>query len=325
MNLNDAYATLELQNTATPEEAAKQFKKLARTWHPDVNKAPEAEATFKKINEAYECVKNGKGNEREYMDFNNESPFNPFAGSPFGNPFGNPFQQQRRIDATNIEIDVSISFKESALGCKQEVKYTRNIKCNECKGTGAINVNNGCDKCGGQGRFVSQQHGMTIMNICNKCHGRNNSVNCPACKGKCAEPSDISSVIALPAGIVDGNILRIQGKGNFAGAGIMGMESYTDVFCHIRVAQEEGLKIEGDNVVSSLDISLLEALQGTKKTVKTIFGDKEISIPDQSRHKDEVLIPNCGVNGTNDQRVILNVSYPQKLDEVIQALIHVKE
>ena len=321
MNLHDAYETLELQDTATPEEAAKQFRKLAKAWHPDVNKAPEAEAQFKKINEAYECVKNGTGNEREYMDVGD----NPFAGSPFGFPFGNPFQQQKRIDATNIEIDISISFKESVLGCKKDVSYARNIKCNECKGIGTITVNNGCDKCGGKGRFITQQHGMTVMNICNKCHGRNNSVNCPACKGKCAESSSISSVIALPAGIVDGNILRIQGKGNFAGSMMMGIDSYTDVFCHIHVTQEEGLKIEGDNVMSGLDISLLEALQGTKKIVKTIFGDKEISIPEQSRHKDEVLIPNCGVGENNDQRVILSVHYPERLDDVIQALIRAKE
>src|SRR5579863_7153225 len=99
MNLKEAYNTLDLPEGSTPEEAKKQYRKLSKEFHPDVNKSPDAEAKIKKINEAYECVKNGKGNDREEMR----------------NPF---YRQQKIVQVDNIEVHLDIDFKESVLGCK---------------------------------------------------------------------------------------------------------------------------------------------------------------------------------------------------------------
>ena len=316
MKLSESYKILELPETATQDETKKQFKKLAAQFHPDVNKASDAEAKFKKINEAYECVKAGKGNEREDTGFNYDN-INPFGG------FVN-FQQQNVLQADHIETHLSISFKESVLGCKKEVKYKRNIKCNDCKGSGNLSINNGCKKCDGKGKFISQQRGMIIMNVCDMCHGKNNVVSCPSCKGDCFKQSDISLSRTVPPGLIDGNILRIQNKGNFAGSIMMGLgDSYSDLFCHIHVTTEDGLHIEGNNVISTLNISLLEALQGTTHKVKTIFGDKEVIVNPKSKHRDEIVISNCGVGGNYDQKVILNINYPENIDKLINILIEV--
>jgi DnaJ-class molecular chaperone len=88
----------------------------------------------------------------------------------------------------------------------------------------------------------------------------------------------------------------------------------------VRVTPEPGLRLDGINVVSDLEISLLDALRGCKKTVNTIQGDKEIEIQPQSRHKDEVVIPHLGVNGAGNQRVILDVKYPSNVGNLIDVL-----
>jgi molecular chaperone DnaJ len=324
MRLDEAYKLLELSEDATPDDAKKQFRKMAATLHPDVNKAPDAEEKFKQINEAYECVKNGRGSDREGQISYDDVPFDPFfGGNPFGgSPFGNMQQHQNVIQTENIEVHIPISFKESVLGCKKEVKYKRNAKCNECKGTGNITKNNGCQKCGGKGRFIQQQRGMVIMQVCDACHGRTNSNPCSVCSGKCYMQADISLSVTVPPGIIDGNILRIQGKGNFAGPTMFG-DGFTDLFCHMHVTQEEGLHIEGNNVVSTLNISLLEALRGSTHSIKTIFGNRQVTVSPQTKHRDEILVPGCGVGGRNPQRVIINIDYPKNLDKLINALSEV--
>jgi DnaJ-class molecular chaperone len=130
--------------------------------------------------------------------------------------------------------------------------------------------------------------------------------------------------VSVPAGVVNGNILRLQHMGNYAGTvmGIMGiMDQYTDAFCHIKVKPMEGLSIEGKSVVTTVEIPLLEALQGCNRTVKTIFGEKEIMIPALSRNRDEVIIPHLGVGGTGDQRIILDVQYPSNTTKLIGVLV----
>jgi len=305
VRLSEAYKLLELSEGATPEEAKKQYRKLSKAWHPDINKAPEAESKFKLINEAYQCVQNGKGNERE-----DRIP-------------SNPFYRQQTIQLENVELNTTISFKEAVLGCKKDLKYSRKAKCPACEGSGETQINNGCAKCGGKGRSTISQGGMVFISVCSACQGRTSTEDCKTCQAEGSVQTDVSINVSIPAGILDGNVLRLQGMGNYAGS-VMGiMDQYTDAFCHIAVISEPGLSIEGKNVVSSLNLSLLEVLTGCKKEVKTIDGVKEVIIPERSRHNEEVLIPKLGVAGVGDQKVILNVEYPNNIDKLIQSLTEV--
>jgi molecular chaperone DnaJ len=305
MNLKEAYATLELAEGASPEEAKKKYRKLTKTFHPDINKESGAEDKFKKINEAYECVKNGKGNDPEPIT-NNRGPFHPRA---------------QVIQLENIELKMTIDFKESVLGCKKEVKYSRKAKCSTCDGIGELRINNGCTVCGGKGKVTAQQRGMVFISTCPKCQGQSSTKPCHTCKGNATLQADVSVHVSVPAGVCDGNTLRLQNMGNYAGS-IMGfMEQYTDAFCHITVLQEEGLSIEGKSVILTLVLPLIDALRGCTRTVKTILGEKEIEIKPQSRNRDEVIIPHLGVAGVGDQRVILDVQYPQNTDKLIGVLV----
>src|ERR1035438_4603022 len=137
MNKEQAYKTLELSTNATETEAKKAFKKLAAKYHPDTNKDPTAESKFKEINAAYQYIQNPTP-ERESAYHNPHNPFNPFG------------QQRQVVQLENVELNVTISFKESVLGCSKEVKYARKAKCQVCEGSGQIRINNGCTKCGGK-------------------------------------------------------------------------------------------------------------------------------------------------------------------------------
>jgi molecular chaperone DnaJ len=306
MKLKEAYAILEIPESSTPEEAKKQYKKLTKEFHPDINKSPDAEAKFKKINEAYECVKSGKGNERD------REP--PPGWSPF-------VRQQHVVKLENVDTHLTIDFKESVLGCKKEIKYSRKSKCSECDGAGEVHIHNGCTKCGGRGQVTIMQRGMMIVSTCPQCHGQDNTEDCKSCKAAGSILTDVSVHISVPAGVLNGNTLRLQGMGNYAGT-VMGiMDQYTDAFCHVTVTPEEGLRIEGRSVISILTLPLLEAIRGCQQSVKTIYGLRNIQVPPQSRNRDEVIIPHCGVGGTGEQKVVLDVQYPKNTDRLIGVLL----
>lgn len=304
MNLKEAYSILELPQTATPEEAKKRYRELTKKYHPDVNKESGAEDKFKKINEAYQVVSSGKSTDQDnlYWQARNQ---NPFGGAV--------------VVAENIDLHTTLSFKESVLGCKKEIKYTRKTKCRDCSGQGEIPQNNGCDKCGGIGQIRGQRGNMIFSQTCPKCYGKVPVSSCSTCNATGVVTGEASISVSVPGGVQTGNVLRIGGMGNFAGS-FGPFEQHTDIHLHLTVTPEKGLRIDGNCVISELQISLLEALRGCNKTVKTIMGEKEVTIKPKTRNKDEIIIPSLGVNGTGDHKVVLDVYYPESVDRLIDAL-----
>lgn len=308
MNLKEAYTILEVPQDASPEDAKKKYRELTKKYHPDVNKEPGNEDRFKKINEAYKVVSTGESTDREAPQQWTGSPFHPFVQ-----------QQQQRI-VTTIELHTTISFKDSILGCKKDLKFVRNGKCNSCSGQGVIVLNNGCDKCGGRGEIVNQRGNMIFTRTCEKCQGRTKSEACSPCQGTGTTKMDVSIQVNVPGGVSNGNVLRLGGMGNYAGS-MFTMDQFTDAHLHINVTPEEGLSLEGQDVVCSLEISLLEALRGCKKSIKTVIGDKEVVVKAKSRNKEEVIMPHLGVSRVGNQRVILDVKYPSNTDKLIGVLV----
>lgn len=304
MKRAEAYSTLEISDGASVDDAKKAFRQLSKKFHPD-NKDTGSEAKFKKINEAYQAISNSKFDDLPQQQ----------------NWGGGGFHRQQVIQLENVETSTTISFKESVLGCKKEIKYTRQVKCQDCSGAGEIKLNNGCKTCGGRGQTVNRQGHMVMVTTCSECHGRTNVSNCNACSGQGTVQADVSVHVSIPAGVVDGNTLRLQGMGNFAGS-FMGLaDQFTDAFLHITVTPEDGLSLEGRTVISHLSIPLLDALRGCSRKVKTIHGEKEINILPKSRNRDEVIIPHCGVSNSGNQKVILDVEYPKNTEKLIGVLL----
>lgn len=307
MNLKQAYDILEIPSTATPEEAKRRFRELVKKYHPDINKDVEADDKIKKINEAYQVISTGKSTDREDVARSRtKNPFNPFGG------------QVMRM-ATHINLHATILFYESVLGCKKDLKFNRSIKCSDCSGSGEITLNNGCDKCNGRGQ-VTEAHGtMVFVQTCPKCRGQVQAESCKTCNESGVLDSETSINVTIPGGVITGNTLRLSNMGNYLGS-IGPIDQYTDAHLHIMVVPQPGLTLDGKDVVSTLHISLLDALKGSTKKVQTISGIQEIEIKSKSRHKDEVIIPHLGVAGKGNQRVILEVAYPENVDRVISLL-----
>jgi molecular chaperone DnaJ len=305
MNLKEAYSTLGLSNQATEEEVKKKYKELTRKYHPDVNKEPDADAKFKKINEAYTRIKEGDEPEPDSL-FSGFSGFNPFGG---------------RVKAVpqHISIQTTISFQESVLGTKKNISYSRKTKCNSCDGDGLIKLNNGCDKCKGRGQITVSRGQMIFVQTCDKCMGKTKTEKCSPCKGEGSLDSECNIHVSVPGGVSDGNILRLAGMGNYVGQ-FMGLDQSSDVHLYIHVENNTNLSLEGSDVISYLKISLLEALQGCAKVVPTVLDEKEINIKPLSKNKDVVIIPNLGVNKKGNQKVYLEVEYPQNTDQIINLL-----
>lgn len=304
MNLKEAYSILEISPTATPEEAKKQYRKLTKQYHPDVNKEANAEDRFKKINEAYQIVSSGKGTDREAQHW--QDAFHSV--------------KHRAYQAVNIKLNTTITFAESVLGCTKELKINRKNKCNDCGGQGEVATNNGCTKCGGRGQMVGRQGNTVFIQACDKCAGAK-KIPCKSCNSIGMQDVESSVNVAIPGGVLNGNVLRLQGMGNYVGNFMM-MEQYTDAHLHINVLPVEDLKIDGKDVIYSLQLSLLDALQGCQREVNTIKGTRTIRVPAKSKNKEEVILSNLGVNGVGNQRVILNVSYPENVSHVIDILNH---
>jgi molecular chaperone DnaJ len=302
MNLAQARQILGIDQSASPEDAKRAYRNLAKTMHPDINKDPDSENKFKQINEAYNVFQKG---EEEPPHFNHDG--------------FNPFEQHIVRDARNIDLHATISFKDSVFGCKQDVKFTRNAKCADCNGRGSQKINNGCQECGGQGKVHGRQGPMIFTRTCNKCLGRTESAKCSPCNGAGTVSTDTSIAVTVPGGIQDGNILRLNNMGNFAGS-FMTLDQYTNADLHVSVTQEPDLHLDGTSVVSTIDLSLLEAIQGCTKSVKTVLGKQEIKISPLAKNKDEIIIPRLGVDRQGNQRVILNVNYPNDLSTLIEAL-----
>lgn len=308
MNLKAAYSILEIPQTSTPEEAKKKYRELTKKYHPDINKEAGAEDKFKKINEAYQVISSGKSTDREDVMHQR-------------NPFTNPFGGQVQYQAEHITLHTTISFKDSVRGCKVDLKFNRQAKCKNCHGRGEVSIHNGCIKCGGKGQVVSRQGNMIVVRTCDKCFGRSSTESCKDCSSAGVVETETSISVTIPGGIQNGNVLRVGGMGNFVGH-FGPLEQHTDVHLHVAVTQEKGLSLDGNQVVSTLEISLLEALRGCQKVVPTIFGTKEIEVKPMSRNKEEIIIPRLGVNGAGDQRVILDVKYPADVNKIIDILTH---
>lgn len=296
MNLQEAYKTLELKQSSSPEEIKQKYKELAKKYHPDINKDPNSTNKLKEINAAYDTLKSY-----------NESPAN----------FLNNIREQRIPE--HIHLEATISFKESVLGVHHKIKFSRQAKCNNCEGNGEVQKNNGCKTCKGRGKIVTTNKNMTFIQTCTSCYGQAETEICKTCQGNTYMNSDVTLDVNIPSGIQDSNILRLAGCGNFA-MNFMGMERNTDVFLKINVTPYKNLSLNDQgNVISNLQISLLEALQGTTKSIDTILDERTITIPPKSKNKDEIIIPNLGVN-KKDQKVILEVIYPENINSLVEAL-----
>ncbi len=339
----DYYEILGVSKNATKDEIKSAFRKMARKWHPDINKAPDAEAKFKELGKAYETLMDDEKRatyDRFGEDGLKNAGFNtqgPFAGgfgdleevfnSFFGGGFG--FGGTRRQDPNapqrgdDLRLDLELDFEEAVFGITKEIKIDHLETCPTCKGSGAKDgaKPETCQNCGGSGRI--QQTTRTVLGhftqivTCPICHGKGTVIKdpCPDCKGQGLKETEKKLEVKIPAGVDTGSKMRLSHEGD---AGINGGIA-GDLYIVIHVKPSLYYKREGINVFTQLEISPAQAALGDSVIIKTLDGEKKITIPAGIQHGEVVKIKGAGVPSITkpsmrgDHVVVITIKIPAKL------------
>lgn len=345
--MSDYYEILGVDKNATKDEIKSAFRKMARKWHPDVNKAPEAEAKFKELGKAYETLMDdekratydrfGEDGLRD-AGFNTQGPFaggfgdleevfNSFFGGGFGSGFGFGGGRQRDPNAPqrgdDLRLDISIDFEEAVFGLTREVKIDHLEECPTCKGTGAKEGSKPepCKHCGGQGRI--QQTTRTVLGqftqivTCPHCHGKGTVISnpCPDCHGEGRKSVEKKIEVKIPAGVDNGSKMRLSHEGD---AGINGGIA-GDLYIVIHVNPSSYYQRDGINVITKLDITPAQAVLGDTVKIKTLDGEKAVTIPAGIQHGEIVRVKGAGIPSISkpslrgDHIVVVSVKIPTKI------------
>ncbi len=335
----DYYDVLGVSKTATDEEIKRAYRKLARQYHPDVNKAPDAETKFAEINEAY-GVLSDKEKRQRYDQYGFNDPTQGFGGADaegfggfggFGG-FEDIFQsffgggresrQSRSSRGKDIEKSMTISFDEAVHGCKKTIRVSVDETCTSCGGTGAYSRNDihTCSQCNGTGYvFIQQRTFLGVartQSVCPKCHGTGKEITrtCDSClgKGKVRKTKDI--VITIPAGIDSGMTLRVEGKGM---AGDNGAPN-GDLYIQFEVTPHKYFRRVGNDIELDVPLTIAQATLGTELEIPTIDEAVKVKIPRGTQSGTKLRLRGKGVkdakgNGRGDQYVIIKVEIPTSL------------
>lgn len=331
----DYYEVLGVSRDATSEEIKKAFRRLAFEYHPDRNREDGAEAKFKEVNEAYEVLSDA--NKRAAYDQFGHSGADGlfgrgFEGFDFGG-FGDIFEaffggsgtttRQTPRQGNDLRYRVSISFEEAALGCEKEIEITRVEVCSTCRGTRSKpgSQPKRCPNCDGSGQVRRVQRSLfgQFINttVCNHCHGEGRLVTepCPECKGSGTQKHKRKISVTIPAGVDDGNGVRLSGEGD---AGTRGGPA-GNLYVVLSVARHEYFEREGDDVLYELPVNFAQAALGIGVEVPTLYGPSKLKIPAGSQSGRVFRLKDKGVNhlhgyGRGDQLVQLRVVTPESLN-----------
>lgn len=325
MKLSEAYQTLGCNENDSPEEVKKKYKTLMKEYHPDINKSPDATEKSKQITSAYNLIQNPDQAEPDFQGFGGGIGFDfqDLISNVIFQNFQNFSSEPRPFYKTypHITHPITLTFQESILGTQHKISLQRHLKCDNCSGKGKITSLEKCSTCNGRGQQrTEKRQGNQIFiqqSPCMTCGGLGKKAdNCTACKGDATIKGDSNFDVAIPGGVVHNTTLRLQNAGNFNPT----KGRYDEAHLKITVQPDPEMKLEGINVVSKLDISLLEALEGTKKEIKTVNQPQEIEIPARTKHLDKITLKGQGVPNQGDHIVTLNLNYPDNLEMLIEVL-----
>jgi molecular chaperone DnaJ len=334
----DYYELLGVERGASEQEIKKAFRRLARELHPDVNNHdPDAEEKFKQAAEAYEVLsdpwrrqtydafgreglRSGGWSPRSEGFGSIEDIFEAFFGS--GDVFG--FGGRGPAGGGDVVASVGLSLEEVASGCMRELSFDAVMTCERCHGNGAepgtpIRT---CDRCGGRGqvRQVSQTpFGQLVRTTqCGACAGDGKVAETPCrdCSGTGRKAGVRSFDVEIPAGIEDGQRIRIAGAGHAGDPG--GRPG--DLYVEVRVAEDDRFHRDGGDLVSIVDVPATVAMLGTTVEIETLEGRRDVAVPPGSQGGAEILLrglglPSLGAQSRGDHRVVLNIVVPTSLSE----------
>jgi len=335
MSNRDFYEILGVGRNAGDDEIKAAFRKLARQYHPDVNKEPDAEERFKEINEAYGVLsdadkrarydrfgREGLGNTGGFHDYTADfSDIFDELFSQFGFSTGRSRKSPRR--GQDLQYQVSLKFEEAVFGVDKDIQFEREETCSRCKGSGAEpgTTPTRCSTCGGQGQVRQVRQtilGQMIQTItCPNCGGRGELISspCKTCRGNGLERKTVHKKVQIPPGVDSGTQIRLAGEG---GPGALGGPNGS-LFLLLDVQPHKFFKRRENDILLNLDINVAQAVLGAEIEVPTLDGDAKLKIPSGTQPGKVFHIKGRGVphlhhkDRRGDELVLVNVEIPAKL------------
>ncbi|GMQ11582.1 hypothetical protein CsSME_00054164 [Camellia sinensis var. sinensis] len=353
---SDYYTTLNLSRNASLLEIKTSYRKLARKYHPDMNKGPGAEEKFKEISAAYEVLSDDE--KRSLYDRFGEAGLRgeyegPGASSQGVDPFdifdtffggsnglfggrGEPEDtyfnlRNRGSQDLDMRYDLFLSFEESIFGGQKEIEVSCLETCDNCSGTGA--KSSGCIKlcseCQGRGGVIKTQKTpfgiMSQVSTCSKCGGNGKIITdyCQSCGGNGRVKLKRSIKVVIPPGVSDGATMQVRGEGNFdKKRGMAG-----DLYLVLHVDEKHGIQRDGLNLYSKVNLDYTEAILGTVMKVETVEGLRDLQIPSGIQPGDTLKMSHMGVPDINkpsrrgDHHFIVSVQIPKDISDEERALV----
>ncbi|WIA22066.1 hypothetical protein OEZ85_004411 [Tetradesmus obliquus] len=348
----DFYDTLGVPRTADKKAIKQAYRQKARKFHPDVNKDPGAEDTFKAIGEAYEVLSDdnkraiydkfgeaglkgdafgGMGGMGGFQSANPMDIFESFFGGGFGGGFGSMGGQDARMrPGENETYELQIDFLDAVFGCKKELEIMHLTGCKTCTSSGVKpgTKPSNCSMCQGTGQLIQAVRtplgAFQQVTTCNRCEGVGQQFTpCDRCGGDGRERETKRIQLTVPAGIDNGARLRVKGEGN---AGRRGAPP-GDLIVYIRVKDHAELRREGIDIHSDIEISYVDAILGSLVKVTTVDGPVELKIPPGTQPGTTLLmakrgVPRLGANNVRgNHNVHVRVSIPKQLSSEERTLI----
>lgn len=313
---------LGVSKDADQRTIKRAFVKLARQYHPDVNKSPDAEEKFKEISEAYSVLSDEEkranydrygspdgpgGFGSDYVDMSDifGGGFGDIFDTFFGGGRSGEAARQARTRGRDMGITLHITLREAAAGCTKKISYERLAPCDDCNGTGVAEGGSvkTCDRCHGTGRVVQSQRTifgeMQTQTTCPQCHGTGRMVDkpCETCDGQGRTPSHETVKVDIPAGVHSGQTVRVSGKGE---AGVRG-ESSGDLVVSIQIDQDQTFERQGDDLYCRVQVDSIDAMLGKTVTVDGVLAGERVAVevPAGVQYGEQVRVPRHGMPRLN--------------------------
>ena len=346
----DYYSVLGVAKTASDDEIKSAYRKLAKKYHPDLNKDnPDAAEKFKEINEAYEVLSD-KQKRSNYDQFGNPDG-NPFSGGNFGGgfssqggfsgfgDFGSIFENifggmgsfgssgtraRQSVSGDDIQLKLNLSFVEACNGCEKQINISRIERCSHCNGTGAKDgtAYATCSMCNGQGQIKKVSNslfGQTVQIVpCSKCGGTGKEIKekCSFCNGNGTTRANRTISVTIPAGIDNEQVMTIKGEGHNNGTnGIAG-----NLYLIISVQEHPLLKRDGFDLYITVPVPFTTSLFGGTITIPCINENIDVKIPELCQTGTILNVKGKGVkklkrDGYGDLKITVQIEMPKTMDK----------
>jgi molecular chaperone DnaJ len=338
----DYYKILGLSSSATDKEITRAYRKLAKELHPDTN--PGSEEKFKEISVAYDVLGDA-AKRKEYDEVRRLGPAAAGFAGPGAGPGGFNFQtgdlgdlgdifgglfggsrRQRAQRGADLETALHLGFRDAVMGATTTVNLPSNDACHTCGGRGAAPGSGfaTCERCGGRGVLNDDQGPFAMSSVCPVCQGRGGRIvtPCPTCHGTGREPSSRRVNVRIPAGVIDGQRIRLKAKGNpGTNGGPPG-----DLFVDVHVSPDPKFERRGRNVTTSVDVPLTSVMLGTTVEVATLDDPVTLKVPAGTQPATTMRVrgrgvPASGKHAAGDLLVTINVTVPKRLNKEQRAAV----